>query len=126
MAKARVETGFDSARVDRTTRPIDLVFLARQTMGDRRLECEVLAMFENQVELYWERVASATEAEKISMGIHTLKGAALGVGAMALAQLAKAAEAEMAQHGRIEEETLADIGVAVSEVVGYIGVLLRS
>ena len=126
MARARVETGIDSARVDRTTRPIDLVFLARQTMGDRRLESEVLAMFETQVALYWERVASATEADKISLGIHTLKGAALGVGAMALAELTAAAEAEMRERGRIEDETLADIGIAVNEVVGYIGVLLRS
>jgi len=124
MVQPRPGPVLDSPRIDRTNRPIDLVFLARQTMGDRRLECEVLRMFETQVALYFERVASAMDVEKIVVGLHTLKGAALSVGAMALAEQAKAAEQEFAETGKLDEETLADLGMAVSEVVGYIGAIL--
>ena len=124
MVQPRLGLMLDSQRVDRTNRPLDLVFLARQTMGDRGLECEVLRMFETQVALYFERVASATDAEQIALGLHTLKGAARSVGAVALAEQAKAAEEEFAASGRLDEETLADLGMAVSEVVGYIGAIL--
>ncbi|WMT85751.1 Hpt domain-containing protein [Pelagibacterium sp. 26DY04] len=124
MVQPRLGPVLDSRRVDRTNRPLDLVFLARQTMGNRALECEVLRMFETQVALYFERVAAATDPEQITLGLHTLKGAARGVGAVALAEQAKAAEEEFAAAGRIEEETLADLGMAVSEVVGYIGAIL--
>ncbi|AEQ51912.1 Hpt domain-containing protein [Pelagibacterium halotolerans] len=112
--------GLDSLRVDRTSRPIDLVHLARQTLGDRALECEVLRMFEKQVAIYFERVSAATDPHEITLGLHTLKGAAQGVGAMALASQARAAEIEFARDGKLDEETLADLGMAVSEVCGYI------
>jgi len=124
MALPRAKKGGDSARVDRTSRPIDLVHLARQTLGDRGLECEVLRMFETQVNLYFERLRAATDEYEITMGLHTLKGAARGVGAVVLAEQAAAAEAEYARTGRLDEETLADLGMAVAEVSGYIGTLL--
>ena len=110
----------DSGRVDRTSRPIDLVHLARQTLGDRALECEVLRMFEKQVAIYFERVNAATDPYEITLGLHTLKGAAQGIGAMVLASQARAAEVEFARDGKLDEETLADLGMAVSEVCGYI------
>lgn len=112
--------GLDSGRVDRTSRPIDLVYLARQTLGDRALECEVLKMFEKQVAIYFGRVSAATDPHEITLGLHTLKGAAQGIGAMILASQARAAEVEFARDGKLDEETLADLGMAVSEVCGYI------
>lgn len=120
MAEARPRVTLDSPRIDRTNRPIDLVHLARQTMGDRGLECEVLRMFERQVNLYFERLRETRDSHEISMGLHTLKGASQGVGAVALAAQAKAAEAEFRETGRLDEETLDDLAMAVSEVSAYI------
>lgn len=124
MVQPRPEQGHDSPRIDRTTRPIDLVHLARQTMGDHGLECEVLRMFEKQVEIYFNRVRAATDPYEITMGLHTLKGSAQGVGAMALAEQARAAEGEFARTGALDDETIADLALAVAEVVGYIGSIL--
>ena len=107
-------------RVDRTSRPLDLVHLARQTMGDRALECEVLRMFERQVNLYFERVRATTDAQEMAMGLHTLKGASLGVGAMALAELVRGAGTEFRRDGRVDAETLDDMAMAVAEVSAYI------
>ncbi|MAN76893.1 Hpt domain-containing protein [Pelagibacterium flavum] len=120
MMQPRPGVSLDSVKVDRTSRPIDLVYLARQTLGDRALECEVLRMFEKQVAIYFERVSAATDPHEITLGLHTLRGAAQGVGAMVLASQARAAEAEFVRDGKLDEETLADLGMAVSEVCGYI------
>ncbi len=116
----RSGVSLDSLKVDRTSRPIDLVYLARQTLGDRALECEVLRMFEKQVSIYFDRIAAATDPHEITLGLHTLKGAAQGIGATALAAQARAAEVEFGAVGRLDEETIADLGMAVSEVCGYI------
>ena len=125
MVLPRPGRALDSARIDRTSRPIDLVHLARQTLGDKGLECEVLRMFETQVNLYFERLRAASDPHEITLGLHTLKGAARGVGAVTLAEQAAAAEAEYAETGALEEETLADLGMAVAEVSGYIGTILE-
>ena len=88
--------GLDSPGGDRTSRPIDLMHLARQTLGDDGLAGEVLRMFEQQVTRYFERVRTSNDEFEITLGLHTLKGAAQGVGAMALAAQARAAETEFA------------------------------
>ncbi|TYR33738.1 Hpt domain-containing protein [Mesorhizobium microcysteis] len=68
-------------------RPVDLVHLARQTLGDRALEQEVLELFVQQMISIRERLPLADEAER-KMLAHTLKGAARGVGAFAVADCA--------------------------------------
>ena len=120
MAYPDRRPSLDTVRVDRTNRPLDLVHLARQTMGDRGLECEVLRMFERQVNLYFARVRATTDAHEMKMGLHTLKGASLGVGAMALAELVRGAEQEFSRDGMVDAETLDDMAIAVSEVSAYI------
>lgn len=107
-------------RVDRTTRPIDLVHLARQTLGDRALEHEVLRMFVRQVTLYFERVRATRDADELAMGLHTLKGASVGIGAVNLAAVARSAEAELRETGAVDAETLDDMAMAVAEVCAYV------
>lgn len=117
--------GLDSPGVDRTSRPIDLMHLARQTLGDDGLAGEVLRMFEQQVTRYFERVRTSNDEFEITLGLYTLKGAAQGVGAMALAAQARAAETEFSEHGALDEETLADLEMAVTEVCEYIASIVR-
>ncbi|RDE08460.1 hypothetical protein DVH29_11355 [Pelagibacterium lacus] len=124
MVEPAAWQGLDSPRIDRTNRPIDLVHLARQTLGDRGLECEVLRMFETQVIAYFERIKASRDPYEITLGLHTLKGASRGIGAVTLAALAEAAEAEFGTNGALEDETLDDLAMAVHEVCAYISTLV--
>jgi HPt (histidine-containing phosphotransfer) domain-containing protein len=75
------------------TRPIDLAHLARQTLGDRAVEAEVLSLFVHQASVIAEKLAAADAEERRKLA-HGLKGAALGIGAFALADAAGALEAQ--------------------------------
>jgi HPt (histidine-containing phosphotransfer) domain-containing protein len=70
---------------------IDFEHLARQTMGDKDLEAEVLRLFAREARGSLDRLAHepAVERQKIA---HRLKGAARGVGAFAIAEAAEALE----------------------------------
>ena len=73
-------------------RPIDLHHLSRQTLGDRDLEREILALFVRQSAMLSERIRT-TMAETDCRDIaHTLKGSARAVGAWRVAEAAEAVE----------------------------------
>jgi HPt (histidine-containing phosphotransfer) domain-containing protein len=74
------------------TRPIDLMHLARQTLGDRAVEQDVLSMFAHQAAGVAERIGAVGEAERLSLA-HTLKGSARAIGAFAVADCAAEIEA---------------------------------
>ena len=73
-------------------RPIDLVHLARQTLGDRELEREILALFVRQSGMLRDRLmASRAQAERRDL-VHTIKGSARAVGAWSVAKAAENVE----------------------------------
>ena len=75
--------------------PIDLVHLARYTGGDRQLNCEVFRLFSDQCVLSvraLNRGLDGADEKGWRDTAHALKGAALGVGAFALAETAGIAE----------------------------------
>ena len=72
-------------------RPIDLTHLARQTMGDRDLEREILELFVEQALTVRDKIAGANLKERLFLA-HALKGSARGVGAFAIAECASAIE----------------------------------
>ena len=72
-------------------RPIDLVHLARATLGDRSLEREVLQLFDRQSALLIARLRNAGP-DGVAMITHTLKGSARGIGAWRVARAAEAVE----------------------------------
>lgn len=78
-------------------RPIDCAHLARQTMGDRALEQEVLRLFIQQALSVQDRIGAAETAERLRLA-HGLKGSARSVGAFAIADCA--AEIEQAADDR--------------------------
>jgi hypothetical protein len=55
------------------SRPLDLEHLSRQTMGDRALEQEVLAMFSRQLAAIRDTISAADDREKARLA-HALKG----------------------------------------------------
>jgi HPt (histidine-containing phosphotransfer) domain-containing protein len=101
-----------------TERPLDLVHLARQTLGDRDLECEVLRLFAVQSASMMQRLG-ALPAEEKRLVAHTLKGSARAIGAWRVASAA----------ATIEEAAEADLAVlneAVREANAMIGDLTRA
>ena len=78
---------------DVSERPVDLVHLARYTLGDRALEREVLQLFATQSRLYLERLREASTQEAWRAAAHIIKGSARGIGAWHVAACAEAAEA---------------------------------
>lgn len=99
-------------------RPIDLVHLARQTMGDRALEQEVLSLFLQQLASAREQLTSATDSERKRIA-HTLKGSAAGVGAFAIAECATAMENAQTP------ELLDQLGILIDEVRDFIAAINR-
>lgn len=73
-------------------RPVDLVHLARYTLGNRALEREVLELFLTQSRLYLKRLKEAVQDRAWHDAAHTIKGSARGIGAWHIAKTAESAE----------------------------------
>ena len=110
----------------RAMRPIDLVHLAKQCLGDENLEREVLRLFDTTVKTYFERLSLATGFDDLALNFHSIKGAASGVGAWTISDIAKGLEIELRDGRPIRAERIADLGMAVEEVRAFIARLLAS
>ena len=95
--------------------PVDLVHLTNQTLGDRGLELEVLRMFDVTARTYFSRIESSTSVDELLRHLHTLKGAAAGIGAVAIRDLAAAAERDLRNGKPVNPERIDDIVVAVAD-----------
>ena len=76
---------------DRMSAVIDDTHLARMTLGDRRLEREVLELFVRQTTIMLGRIVGAQPA-MAAAAAHTLKGSARGIGAWRVARAAELVE----------------------------------
>lgn len=122
----------DGAAESNSERPVDLVHLSRQTLGDKRLETELLRLFMRQA----EQILATLEGRPIerlarqSAGdlLHTLLGSARAVGATSVAAIAQRLEAEQR---RMNRDALADkdralLHDAVAQTNGFIAELLEA
>lgn len=108
-----------------SARPVDLVHLARYTMGNRLLEREVLELFLTQSEQYLARLSQAGDAKAWKDAAHTIKGSARGIGAWQVACCAEEAEsldAAALEKGR--QDAIDALEVNIRETNGYIRSLL--
>lgn len=119
IADGAGEQASASARAPSRTRPIDLVHLARQTLGDSDLECQVLSMFLHQADSVCERIASADETETRRLA-HGLIGSARGVGAFALADCAAEIEDRPSRPGALER-----LSALIEDVRAFVGGITR-
>ncbi|HZY68637.1 MAG TPA: Hpt domain-containing protein [Devosia sp.] len=101
-------------------RPIDMEHLSRQTLGDPGLELEVLRLFDEMSHTYYERLETSTNVDDLLRNLHTLRGAAAGIGAFGLADLARVAETELRAGAPVNPERIDDLAVAVQEVSAFI------
>jgi HPt (histidine-containing phosphotransfer) domain-containing protein len=105
-------------------RAIDLVHLARTTMGDRSLEREVLQLFDRQSSLLIARMHTAAPAAIAALA-HTLKGSARGIGAWRVARAAELLELAGAS-GHPTADAIAGLAAASDEARAVIADLLRA
>jgi HPt (histidine-containing phosphotransfer) domain-containing protein len=102
-------------------RPVDLVHLARQTLGDRALEREILDLFVIQTRAVLDHLhAAEQEQQKLDLA-HTLKGSARAVGAWKVAACAESCEL-VANDASVPWKTAVDaLESAIQEVCTAIG-----
>ncbi len=127
MASAALRsTEFEDTRPKEGGRPIDMVYLARQTLGDPGLEAEILMLFSRMASTYLDRISNSEDENEVAHGLHSLKGAAAGIGAAGIAMEAQAAESEFRDTGKLSEERLCDLAMKVEEVQVFITGILSS
>jgi hypothetical protein len=105
----------------RPLRPVDLVHLAKQCLGDEALELEVLRLFDTTLRDYYGRLKMAASFDDLTLVLHSIKGASGGVGAWAVADLAKAMEHEIRSGRPLTQERIDDLGLVVEDVRNFIG-----
>ncbi len=96
-------------------RPVDLVHLAKYTMGNRELEHEVLTLFTKQSLIYLDRLRDAADQQTWREAAHTLKGSARGIGAWQVADVVASLELHAADKAQKEKQRLVE---NLREVVG--------
>jgi HPt (histidine-containing phosphotransfer) domain-containing protein len=108
----------------RAARPIDLVHLARQCLGDENLELEILRLFDTTLVTYFGRLQLASSFDDLALNLHAIKGASAGVGAWGVVELARALEEELRDGRPLAVEQMDDLGIAVEEVRSFIASML--
>jgi HPt (histidine-containing phosphotransfer) domain-containing protein len=105
---------------------IDLDHLARMTLGERKLEQEVLNLFDLQAGMLLARMTS--EAPKVVAALaHTLSGSARGVGAWKVAAAAEAVERQASAPGPAAlTGSMNRLSTAVTEAQAAIAELLQT
>ncbi len=95
---------------------IDRKHFEDATFGDAALQREVLGLFDGQAKKLGETIGNASGRERMEAA-HTLKGAALGIGAFALADAAEKVE-------RGEADALDELSRRISEARAAAAALL--
>lgn len=102
------------------TGAINFAHLDAYTAGDPALTEEVLALFEEQASLWMRLLTAEAPADSWRDAAHTLKGAALGIGADALAAACSLAEQNAASSGATRAALLDPIHSDLNAVLGDI------
>lgn len=101
---------------------LDLDHLSRMTSGDADLAAEVIGIFQEQAALWGRLLSTQGPAETWSDAAHTIKGAALGIGAIRLARFCERAETL----GRSGNASPAQAAVALDDVRAALGEALEA
>jgi hypothetical protein len=101
-------------------RPIDMLHLARQSLGDPGLEIEILRMFDEAIAVHFARLEQATSIPELLHELHILKAASVGVGAWSLAEHAHIMESELKAGEAVNPERVDDINMSLTEVRPFV------
>ena len=105
---------------------LDFEHLRRYTANDRTLEVELLSLFKVQARLQAQLIAMAKLPSDYQRALHTLKGAALAIGANAVANTAAKLESmplgtEPAARHRLIDKLAKEIAAVEVEIETLIG-----
>lgn len=120
MPAARNDTVLKLNSYRRPTRPIDMMHLAKQALGDPGLELEILRAYSETIARHFDRLERSSTVPDLLHNLHTLKGASIGVGAWSLAEHAHVMACELKAGEPINPERVEDIHMAVEEVQAFI------
>ncbi len=105
---------------------LDLELLARQTLGDRELEADLLELFELQALRLWPVISGAGEAAARSDAVHTLKGGAAAVGASDVMRIAGELEMALGREGEASAALLSSLDGALQATCSAIAAWQRA
>ena len=115
-----VRTGRQGAATEQLN-AIDLQHLRRYTMGDVKLEKEVLELFLGQLPETIKALSLAASERDWQMAAHTLKGSGRAVGAWRVALLAEHAEHPATiMNAALRSQAIARIEEAAEEALAFI------
>ncbi len=117
-------SGQDAALLHEPHRPIDLVHLSGQSLGDDGLRDEILRIYADQAQRHLARLEASTSVEQLLQNLRTLRLAATGVGAVTVRDLALVAEQELRAGAPVNPERIDDIAMAVAECDAFIATLV--
>lgn len=101
--------------------PVDLQHLRRYTMGDIKLEKEVLELFLGQLPETIKALSEAASERDWQIAAHTLKGSGSAVGAWRVARLAEHAERPaIVMSAALRSQAVARIEEAAEEARAFI------
>ena len=105
------------------TGTVDFAYLENYAAGDQQVVDEVLAIFREQTSMWLALLDPAAEGDAWRDAAHTMKGAAMGVGAFALAEACATAEAgretDPAERGRLLETVRDKLDLALADIAAY-------
>jgi len=106
-------------------RPVDLVHLARYTLGNTSHERVILELFHTQSDIYLKRLETADHERAWQDAAHTIRGSARDIGAWRVAKSAEDAEALSGNaFAALRNAVLGALQRDVGEANGYIDLLL--
>jgi HPt (histidine-containing phosphotransfer) domain-containing protein len=111
-----------------TGKAVDLEHLARYTGGDRAIDAEILTLFDNQLREMMTRLSGLADGADWKSWreiAHTLKGAARGVGAFAVADNAASLES-VSGDPQAASAALEQLKISVAAAQEFIATFLKS
>ena len=126
---AAVQTDFSFLSPQFEGRPLDLVHLSRQSLGDRALELELLSLFDCHARQIMERLEQAGPGADRQWRrdlAHALKGSARAVGAQKVVCLAESYEFSLLASGNpaLAQFQLGELKLAVREACDMVQSLI--
>lgn len=102
------------------SRPIDLVYLAKLSKGDIKLELEYLNMFDIQMQASMQELSGLLENDDAKCCLTGLKGAARNVGAFGVADFCALAEDALGTDTDSYDEVIDDLKIASAEITAFV------
>ncbi len=124
MSNSRTHKKESTVRKQTDNHPIDLVHLSGYTIGDTKLQNEILQSFLTQSDDNFNTLKKTTSYEEWCNVLHTLKGTSRNVGAFHLSNVIEHAETIPSELLEIHKlQALAAIELCIIEMRNYVSKL---